>query len=101
MSAFAPILRLKGQAGLERGRGGYSAHNREDTQMRRQHVAACGAVAMVTMLMPSINASRHSNRSEWSAPVNLGSGINTSFGEAAPAISRDGLTLYFVSNRPD
>src|SRR5688572_19038878 len=24
------------------------AHNREETQMRRQHVAACGAVAMVT-----------------------------------------------------
>jgi Tol biopolymer transport system component len=55
---------------------------------------------MVMMLMPSINASRHSKGSEWSAPVNLGAGINTSFGEAAPAISRDGLALYFVSNRP-
>ena len=55
---------------------------------------------MVTMLMPSTNASRHSKWSEWSAPVNLGVGINTSFSEAAPAISQDGLTLYFVSNRP-
>jgi OOP family OmpA-OmpF porin len=55
---------------------------------------------MVTMLMPSTNASRQSKWSEWSAPVNLGAQINTSFSEAAPAISRDGLTLYFVSNRP-
>jgi hypothetical protein len=55
---------------------------------------------MVMMLMPSTNASRQSKWSEWSAPVNLGSAINTSSGEAAPAISHDGLTLYFVSNRP-
>lgn len=67
--------------------------------MRRQHVAACGALAIVVMLMPSADASRLS-KSEWSAPVNLGPGINTSFSEAAPAISRDGLSLYFVSNRP-
>ena len=55
---------------------------------------------MVMMLMPPADASRDSKWSEWSAPVNLGAGINTSFGEAAPAISQDGLTLYFVSNRP-
>src|SRR5215831_434027 len=68
--------------------------------MMRQLVAACGAVAMVMMLMPPADASPQSKWSEWSAPVNLGAGINTSLGEAAPAISRDGLTLYFVSNRP-
>jgi hypothetical protein len=55
---------------------------------------------MVTMLMPSTNASRHSKWSEWSAPVNLGAQINTSFSEAAPAISRDGLSLYFATGRP-
>ena len=54
---------------------------------------------MVMMLMPPADASRDS-KSEWSAPVNLGVGINTSFSEAAAAISQDGLTLYFVSNRP-
>ena len=67
--------------------------------MMRQLVA-CGAVAMVMMLMPPADASPDSKWSEWSAPVNLGAGINTSFSEAAPAISEDGLTLYFVSNRP-
>jgi Tol biopolymer transport system component len=66
----------------------------------RQLVAACGAVAMVTMLMPSANASRDSKWSEWSTPVNLGAGINTPFVDASPAISQDGLTLYFNSNRP-
>ncbi len=55
---------------------------------------------MVMMLMPPADASRDSKGSEWSTPVNLGAGINTLFGEAAPAISQDGLTLYFVSNRP-
>lgn len=68
--------------------------------MMRQLVAACGAVATVMMLMPPADASRDPNGSEWSAPVNLGAGINTLFSEAAPAISQDGLALYFVSNRP-
>jgi len=68
--------------------------------MVRQLVAACGAVVTVMMLIPPADASRDSTWSEWSTPVNLGAGINTSFSEAAPAISEDGLTLYFVSNRP-
>lgn len=36
----------------------------------------------------------------WSAPYNLGAPINTKGWEAQPAISADGRTLYFVSNRP-
>lgn len=68
--------------------------------MMRQLVAACGTATMVMTLMPSADASRTSKESEWSAPVNLGALINTSFSEGAPAISRDGLALYFVSNRP-
>jgi hypothetical protein len=38
--------------------------------------------------------------SEWSEPVNLGAPINTEFLEASPTLSKDGLRLYFVSNRP-
>ncbi len=68
--------------------------------MTRQLVAACAAAAMAVVLMPPADAARNSKWSEWSAPVNLGAGINTPFSEASPAISRDGLTLYFVSNRP-
>lgn len=36
----------------------------------------------------------------WSAPVNLGSAVNTTFDETRPSLSWDGATLYFGSNRP-
>ncbi|PYJ75210.1 MAG: hypothetical protein DME77_09865 [Verrucomicrobia bacterium] len=38
--------------------------------------------------------------SEWSAPVNLGPTVNTGSIDAGPALSKDGLSLYFNSNRP-
>lgn len=38
--------------------------------------------------------------SEWSEPVNLGPPINTEHTEIQPALSTDGLSLYFASNRP-
>jgi WD40 repeat protein len=37
---------------------------------------------------------------EWSEPVNLGPMINTGFNEQGPNLSRDGLSLYFGSDRP-
>ena len=37
--------------------------------------------------------------SEWSEPVNLGPTINSSAGEQNAALSKDGLSLYFSSNR--
>jgi WD40 repeat protein len=36
----------------------------------------------------------------WSAPVNLGPAFNSAFNDQQPAISPDGLSLYFTSNRP-
>lgn len=41
----------------------------------------------------------HLENGQWAAPHNLGSPINTGAWEAQPAISPDGNTLYFVSNR--
>lgn len=38
--------------------------------------------------------------SDWSTPVNVGPVINSSASEQHPAISKDGLSLYFSSNRP-
>lgn len=38
--------------------------------------------------------------SDWSAPVNLGPVINSTFSEQHPSISKDGRSLYFASNRP-
>lgn len=38
--------------------------------------------------------------SEWSAPVSLGPALNSTNAEYWPAISPDGLSIYFSSNRP-
>ena len=37
---------------------------------------------------------------DWSEPIHLGSGVNSSANDMAPALSKDGLSLYFQSNRP-
>lgn len=37
--------------------------------------------------------------SDWSAPVNLGAVINSASNDQQPAISKDGLSLYFASTR--
>lgn len=41
------------------------------------------------------------NVSQWSAPANLGAVVNSSFNESQPALSKDGLSLFFASNRPE
>jgi hypothetical protein len=41
-----------------------------------------------------------SKYSDWSAPLNLGAVVNSPFNDAGPATSKDGLTLYFGSDRP-
>jgi outer membrane protein OmpA-like peptidoglycan-associated protein len=42
----------------------------------------------------------HKNGKDWDTPFNLGPEVNSSYWESQPAISPDGNTLYFVSNRP-
>ena len=37
--------------------------------------------------------------SDWSEPINLGPAVNSTAMDRAPAISKDGLSLYFASNR--
>jgi Tol biopolymer transport system component len=43
---------------------------------------------------------RDTKDDEWSTPVNLGPTFNSSSGDSCPSISADGLSLYFMSNRP-
>jgi len=64
--------------------------------MHRHLIAVSGALALAAALMPQAGASQDS---EWSAAVNLGSGINSSSADAGPAISENGLTMYFNSSR--
>jgi WD40-like Beta Propeller Repeat len=54
------------------------------------------AVVVLTTSQP-IGAPKFS---DWAAPTNLGPPINSLYDEAGPAISKDGLSLYFTSNHP-
>ena len=45
-------------------------------------------------------ATRESTLDPWSTPVNLGPTINTQYNDGGPALSCDGTTLYFYSDRP-
>ena len=45
-------------------------------------------------------STRASTLDRWSKPVNLGSPLNSGFGDRGPALSFDGKTLYFSSGRP-
>lgn len=46
---------------------------------------------------PALASDRHS---DWSPPANLGPIVNSPFNDLAAEISKDGLSLYFASNRP-
>ena len=46
-------------------------------------------------------ARRATPDSEWEPPLNLGPTVNTPGSDATPSISTDGLSLYFLSNRPE
>jgi WD40-like Beta Propeller Repeat len=56
-----------------------------------------GAIALVWAFTASSSAQKYS---DWSAPINLGPTVNSTSMDRAPAISKDGLSLYFASNRP-
>jgi hypothetical protein len=45
-------------------------------------------------------STRETPSDTWSTPVNLGSGVNTEFNDTLPALSSDGMTLIFASDRP-
>lgn len=42
----------------------------------------------------------HREGKDWGEPYNVGSPVNSEYWESQPAISPDGRTLYFISNRP-
>jgi Tol biopolymer transport system component len=62
---------------------------------------ACGAEAPTDAdgfaIEPQFNSSAGP---EWSAPVNLGPVVNSAMRDDNPALSADGLSLYFGSDRP-
>lgn len=48
------------------------------------------------LLMCLITVAAHAQFTQWSAPVNLGSPVNSASPENCVSISKDGLTLYFA-----
>jgi len=42
----------------------------------------------------------HKNGKDWDKPFNLGATVNSGSWDSQPAVTPDGSTLYFVSNRP-
>lgn len=81
---------------LANGQGGsLGAHARGGRPLR-----AFLLFGVVFVLMASSNGGAVPKFSEWSAPVNLGSVVNSAFDDTQPAISKDGLSLYFGSVRP-
>src|SRR5437867_12655515 len=54
-----------------------------------------------SILILGVRLAQAQKFSDWSAPVNLGPALNSAFSDQGPAISKDGLSLYFTSNRPE
>lgn len=62
--------------------------------------AATDAVPQQGLITPDVASAAADRFSDWSVPVNLGPVINSPFTDFTPELSRDGLSLYFSSNRP-
>jgi hypothetical protein len=58
------------------------------------------AVADAGGLNPVTTAAAVPQYTDWTTPANVGSSVNSTFAETNPALSSDGLSLYFDSNRP-
>ena len=56
--------------------------------------------ALLFLVMAHTNTAQAQKYSDWSTPVNLGAVINSTSSDQGPSISKDGLSLYFTSNRP-
>jgi hypothetical protein len=57
-------------------------------------------VVLVLCFVLAVKAYAGGKFSDWSAPTNLGTAVNSSFVEITPTVSKDGLSLYFSSDRP-
>lgn len=62
--------------------------------------AATDAIPQLGPIAPDMASAAAARFSDWSAPVNLGPVVNSPFRDQTPELSRDGLSLYFSSNRP-
>jgi hypothetical protein len=66
--------------------------------LRRTFLVATGALLALAIAASSLAAAP--SFTGWSAPLSIGPAINTVDAEGGPALSSDGLSLYFHSTRP-
>ena len=66
---------------------------------RRGPALAVTLVSLVALALVAPPAAASPQWSDWSAPVWLGATVNSSAEDAGPAVSKDGLALYFYSTR--
>ena len=68
--------------------------------MKRGICAVGLALILVVLTDPARDdVAAVSTFSDWSSPVNLGPVVNSTSGDFAPAVSKNGLSLYFSSDR--
>lgn len=67
-------------------------------------VGACDArtdaIVQPSPIAPDVASVATDRFSDWAEPVNVGPIVNSPFTDFTPELSRDGLSLYFSSNRP-
>ena len=61
-------------------------------------VFVAGVVGALSLQAPAAAQQDFQGLTEWTTPLNLGPQVNTAAEESAPAISDDGLSLYFNRN---
>jgi Tol biopolymer transport system component len=63
-------------------------------------IAASITLVFAFTRAPWLRAGAAPTFSEWAVPTNLGPTVNSPFQDFGPAISKDGRSLYFTSDRP-
>ena len=57
-------------------------------------------MSAVTFLVLGLSGVAHAQPVAWSYPENMGDIVNSTYNEDLPHLGPDGLSLYFISNRP-
>jgi WD40-like Beta Propeller Repeat len=74
-----------------------SSHKRTRLSFKPRLTVILLIGGMLALVMTQAHAQKYS---DWSTPVSLGPVINSASSDQGPAISKNGLSLYYHSNRP-
>jgi hypothetical protein len=83
-----------------------NARYQAEADMKRGHASRFSLrsmilIALALMIVLPSPVGGAPKFSEWGTPQNLGCVVNSPFDDAGAALSKNGLSLYFGSNRPD